>query len=89
MSEDQILAEYGENAGRVILRLLSERDNALRLNEEMTRAARVGSGVWWRTRYFVLFDQLGAIADVVGAPRASNYSTGHVFEAVKHKVLGT
>ena len=76
--EGKILEKYGAEAGGEILRLSQE---LFLMSDDLS-----GSATFWRQRYFELYDQLSAIADVVGAPRASNYEGGHVLAAVKEKL---
>jgi hypothetical protein len=75
-SDEALLEKYGAEGGGEILRLLQELE-LMKLSSNAT---------FWRDRYFRLFDQLAQLADLVGAPRASNYETGHVLEAVKKKL---
>lgn len=75
-SDEALLEKYGAEPAGEIYRLIQE----LELTKLSTNAT------FWRDRYFRLFDQLAWIADLVGAPRASNYEDGHVLNAVKKKL---
>jgi len=75
-SDEALVEKYGAEPAGEIYRLVQE----LELTKLSVHAT------FWRDHYFRLFDQLAWIADLVGAPRASNYETGHVLEAVKKKL---